>query len=181
MGFIQSIKEKVSGSLLSNKHDDYDYEEDYGPDEGDGYYDEDDEHVQMQRPTQSREPKRRSNVIQANPGRSSLGTKMNELGYNSGSKQISETVISHPKSIGDAVELCAHVRNGRMVIVDIAVLDKTEAQRVADYLSGVAQSLDGTIERVNNGIFAIAPRNHRVTVDYRGEDSDDSFPLVADR
>ena len=82
-----------------------------------------------------------------------------------------ETVIARPKVIDDAVEIGNHVRGGRMCIVDLTNLPAGEAQRIADYLGGVCLAIDGQTTRVNNGIFAVSPQNHRVLSDYREESS----------
>ena len=85
-----------------------------------------------------------------------------------------ESIIMRPKVIEDAVEICQHIRAGRMCIVDLTALNNPHAQRIADYLGGVCHALDGVTTRVNEGIFTVAPQTHRVMSDYRDEGSLDS-------
>lgn len=81
----------------------------------------------------------------------------------------SESIIMRPKLVDDAVEICNHVRAGRTCVIDLTALNNSNAQRIADFLSGVCQALDGVTERVNDGIFIVAPKNHKVRQDYREE------------
>ena len=90
-------------------------------------------------------------------------------GTSAASARPTETVVVRPKVIDDAVEIGNHVRGGRMCIVDLTNLPAAEAQRIADYLGGVCLAVDGQTTRVNNGIFAVSPQNHRVMSDYREE------------
>ena len=85
-----------------------------------------------------------------------------------------ETVIVRPKVVQDAIEICDHMRAGRMSIINLTGLDTSNAQRIADYLGGVCHALDGVITRVDEGVFTVAPQSHRVMNDYRDATSPDS-------
>jgi cell division inhibitor SepF len=43
------------------------------------------------------------------------------------------------------------------VVVDLQLLDASQAQRFIDFLSGAVWSLDGTIERVSEQVIVAAP------------------------
>ena len=189
-GFFSRVRESFRSVMLSpGAEDPYQNGDYYEEDDGYDYDDYEDEHVQMQTPRYEKSNQNIRRNSSNNPlptgrtaSRGSLSDKVIELGYTSGGeRQMSESVIAHPTNINDAVELCNHVRSGRMVIVDLTSLDKLNAQRIADYLSGVCQSLDGDTKRVNNGIFTISPKNHRVTSDYREEIAYEGnfFPMTA--
>ena len=90
-----------------------------------------------------------------------------------------ESIILRPKIVDDAVEICNHMRSGRMCIVDLTGLNNANAQRIADYLGGVCHALDGVTTRVNEGIFTVAPHSHRVMTDYREEMSHDRGSFFA--
>ena len=92
-----------------------------------------------------------------------------ESGKNQPSAPSVESIILRPKIVDDAVEICNHMRAGRMCIVDLTGLNNANAQRIADYLGGVCHALDGVTTRVNEGIFTVAPHSHRVMSDYREE------------
>ena len=92
-----------------------------------------------------------------------------EAGRNQSPVANVESIILRPKLVDDAVEICNHMRAGRMCIVDLTGLNNANAQRIADYLGGVCHALDGVTTRVNEGIFTVAPHSHRVMSDYREE------------
>jgi len=168
MGVFGRVKEGFRKMMLSPYAEDSSYREDeYYEDDGyydDRYDDEEPEQVQIHSKQES------SRKATGRTGSSRSSSKIVDF-YNDGSaaNRPSESIISHPQDINDAVEICNHVRAGRMVIVDLSGLDPVNAQRIADYLGGVCHSLDGDTKRVNNGIFTVAPKNHRVTSDYREE------------
>jgi len=183
-GFINKLSSLIRNGIGATE-DDYNHHDYDARYEDDDYYDGP-EDIQPQPP--KHDPVRRNDAATGRGySRSSLSNKVIELGYaQSAEGSRSESVIAHPVTISDAVEICSHVKSGRMVIVDLTGLEHIHAQRIADYLSGVCQSLDGDTQRVNNGIFTISPKNHRVTNDYRKEITpaeDHLFPtaMVAER
>ncbi|MCL1878163.1 MAG: cell division protein SepF [Defluviitaleaceae bacterium] len=175
-GFFRKISDKLSNNMLApgaeetdgyyDDYDDYDYEE------PDAY--EEPEPVRLRHDTRSAPASggRKNNVRQLR----SAGAKDNVYGF-TGAVNVhkqSETYIMHPKTMEDAVEIGSHVRSGRMCIVDLTGVATPEAQRIADYLCGNSDALDGSITRVNNSIIAVSPPSHRVVPNYREEPSFDS-------
>ena len=49
------------------------------------------------------------------------------------------------------------------VVVDMALLDDSSAQRFIDFLSGAVWSLDGSIQRVSDEVIVAAPMAIRLT------------------
>jgi len=78
-------------------------------------------------------------------------------------------IVTQPESIEDAEEICNHLRNKRVVVVNLEALDKAEAQRIIDFLSGAVHALDGSIQRVSmtSWIFVVAPCNVDVMGDFK--------------
>lgn len=68
-------------------------------------------------------------------------------------------MISHPKNISDASSLCTKFKENFICIVDLEGVEQTNAQRIADVLSGAVFVLNGNIERVTNNVFIMAPKN----------------------
>jgi len=173
LGFFKGISERLSNRMMAP-----------GAEEADGYYDEydddydddyDDEPEFEVRYTKQDKNSRTAKSTQNARTSSRAAQRDNVYGLPQAqtplalhSKQA-ETVVMHPKSMEDAVEIGSHVRSGRMGIVDLTGVPTTEAQRVADYLCGISDALDGAITRVNNTIITVSPANHRVMPDYREE------------
>jgi len=196
-GFFGSIKEKIMavalapGAKQTKYVDEYDDDDDLYDEE---YYDDDDEYeeeeaepVQVHYTQKSARSTARS-TGSASSARTSSSTRTAskeapkeaakpsnvyslQSQASSSTQRYTETVISKPKVIDDAVEIGNHVRGGRMCIVDLTNLPAGEAQRIADYLGGVCLALDGVTTRVNNGIFTVSPQNHKVMTDYRDDAS----------
>ncbi len=64
-----------------------------------------------------------------------------------------------------AQKIADHLVNGRTVVLNLESTNKESARRLIDFLSGVAYSISGYIQRVANSTFVIVPKN----VDVSGE------------
>lgn len=78
-------------------------------------------------------------------------------------------VVMQPENFEDAKDICDHLKSKRPVVVNLEDLEKNEAQRIVDFLSGSIYSLDGNIQKVSNGIFIIAPSNVDIDGDFKDE------------
>jgi len=148
----------------------------------DGYYDEYDEDeyendYEPEQPLKINTQTRDNKKSKASASRNRGSSISNVYGFTSPASSASavqpsaETYLVHPKVMDDAVEIGSHVRNGRMCIVDLTGVASTEAQRIADYLCGCSDTVDGSVNRISNTIIAVSPRNHKVMRDYRGDSS----------
>jgi cell division inhibitor SepF len=66
--------------------------------------------------------------------------------------------------------LCDSIREGRTVIVNLEGVERPEAQRIADFLSGAAYSLQGDIQRISKAIFIVAPGGVKVSGEHLKEE-----------
>ncbi len=64
-----------------------------------------------------------------------------------------------------AQKIADHLLSDRTVVLNLEATNKEHARRLIDFLSGVAYSIDGYIQRVANNTFVIVPKN----VDVSGE------------
>ena len=80
-----------------------------------------------------------------------------------------KVVIMQPESFDDAQEISEHLKNKKPIVVNLEDLEKECAQRIIDFLSGAAYALDGSIQKVANGIFLIAPYNVDIMGDFKDE------------
>lgn len=64
-----------------------------------------------------------------------------------------------------AQKIADHLLNRRTVVLNLELANKESCRRLIDFLSGVAYSIDGYIQRVANNTFVIVPNN----VDVSGE------------
>ncbi|HHV95368.1 MAG TPA: cell division protein SepF [Clostridiaceae bacterium] len=80
-----------------------------------------------------------------------------------------KVVVIQPQNIDDAQEISNHLKENKPVIVNLESMEKEPAQRIVDFFCGAVYALDGSIYRVSNSIFLIAPYN----VDVMGDFKDD--------
>ena len=178
IGMLKKIGDKLTNGMLApGARQAEEYYDDYDDYEDDGYEDDyEDEQEQIQVRSSRQEKSSRGSKGAALPaarGSSRSGTRDNVYGFTPGTVTVhkqSESVINHPKTMEDAVEIGSHVRSGRMCIVDLTGVPTAEAQRIADYLCGIGDALDGAITRVNHTIITVSPPSHRVMQDYRSDD-----------
>lgn len=65
--------------------------------------------------------------------------------------------INRPKSFDEIQKLIDKLKTKQGVLVDFAETDAALAQRMLDFLSGAVYALDGSIDRVDNKIYVMAP------------------------
>ena len=68
-----------------------------------------------------------------------------------------QVVISNPESVNDCGALCDYVKANKIVIVNLDKAEHGTAQRIVDFLSAVAYSLEGDIQPVSSRTFVVAP------------------------
>jgi cell division inhibitor SepF len=97
-----------------------------------------------------------------------------------GGTQVS---VFSPRSYQDVVEIADSLRNRQVVIVNLQNADRTLLQRVVDFTSGVAYTIDGKIQKLAESIYLVVPSG--VVVNAAGlRDSmiaDGTFDFMANR
>ncbi|MBX5467608.1 MAG: cell division protein SepF [Firmicutes bacterium] len=74
-------------------------------------------------------------------------------------------VVTHPRSFEDGQVIADQVKGRRPVIVNFDQADERSAQRLLNFLSGVAYALDGGLRKVGDGIFLLTPSNIEVAAE----------------
>jgi cell division inhibitor SepF len=68
-----------------------------------------------------------------------------------------EVSVYSPRSYQDVVEIADSLRNRQVVIVNLQNADRTLLQRVVDFTSGVAYTIDGKIQKLAESIYLVVP------------------------
>lgn len=77
---------------------------------------------------------------------------------NAGSRRGgTEVSVYSPRSFQDVVEIADALRNRQVVIVNLQNADRTLLQRVVDFTSGVAYTIDGKIQKLAEAIYLVVP------------------------
>ena len=74
-----------------------------------------------------------------------------------------QVMLTYPKEIVDATDICDYLRKGHVCVVNLEGVDRAHAQRIADFLSGAVYVSDGAIERINTNIFIAAPSHVHIS------------------
>jgi len=141
---------------------------------GDDYDDFDDEYDDYEVPSYKNEKETMDYAPQARPVSAPIASRL------SSKKNTSQVVSIHtnvqmqvciikPECYEDAQEICDQVKARKPVVVNLEKVEYPTAQRIMDFLSGTCYSLEGTIQRVANNIFIIAPENVDVSGDFKEE------------
>ena len=144
MGFIDKLKGAFNPDMESDM-----YDQDY---ENDGF-DYDDE--PQENGTQN---------FGYTQGGVSRNQSVGGMGLDSGALEL-KVVKPEKYDSATAQKIADHLLHRRTVVLNLESTNKESARRLIDFLSGVAYSIEGYIQRVANNTFVIVPSN----VDVSGE------------
>ncbi len=138
MGFIEKVKKWTSGDDVNdNGYDGYDTDD----------YDEDPQDYEDETPVQQQTAAPARNVT-----------------LNSGALEM-KLIKPERYDSATAQKIADHLLSHRTVVLNLESTNKESARRLIDFLSGVAYSIDGNIQRVTTNTVVIVPSN----VDVSGE------------
>lgn len=79
--------------------------------------------------------------------------------------------VLYPESFDEARNICQFLRLNQAVIVNLENMNRDNAQRIVDFISGAVYSLDGGIKKISAGIFVVTPSSF-VVEENNGEEPD---------
>lgn len=80
-----------------------------------------------------------------------------------------KVVILQPTSYNDSQDIADHLKSKKPVVVNLERLEKADARKMVDFLSGAVYALDGSMQKVANGILLLAPYNVGIMGDFSSE------------
>jgi cell division inhibitor SepF len=95
--------------------------------------------------------------------RNSSNSRANPNVYSINTNVQMQVVVIQPTCYEDAEEICDHIKEEKPVVINLEKVEYTIAQRIMDFLSGTCYSLEGSIQKVTNNIFVIAPENVEIS------------------
>lgn len=75
----------------------------------------------------------------------------------------SNMIITQISDFSDCKDIVKQLRERKSVIINVDQLDKVNARRSVDFLSGAVTAIDGTIKKVSGSIIVVAPNNVKLT------------------
>lgn len=68
-----------------------------------------------------------------------------------------EVAVFAPRSFGDVTEIADALRGSRVVIVNLQGMERGLLQRIVDFTSGVAYTLEGKIQKLAEAMYLVVP------------------------
>ena len=106
-----------------------------------------------------------------------VGAKRNVVPLSDASRRNGGSVaVFAPRSFGDVTEIADALRARQVVIVNVQGADRNLLQRVVDFTSGVAYTIDGRIQKLAESIYLIVPAGVNVnSANLREQMNDDGM------
>jgi cell division inhibitor SepF len=70
-----------------------------------------------------------------------------------------EVVVIEPHSFDDAATIVQYLKDRKIVMLNLHLLDKEQCQRTIDFVCGASQALNGNPKKVGDLVFVFAPSN----------------------
>lgn len=106
-----------------------------------------------------------SDTASRRSGRERTGSTMsgNVIGLPSVNQVTSEVMVVEPRSFDEMAQVVQNLRERKTVIMNLSLMDPTDAQRSVDFVAGGTYAIDGHQERIGENIFLFTPSCVTVT------------------
>lgn len=88
-----------------------------------------------------------------------------------------KVVVVEPTNYDEVQDICNNLKSKKPIIINFENIDKDVARRMVDFISGAVFALDGTIQKVSNGIVIVAPSNVDILGDLKNGIGKEDFDL----
>ncbi len=88
-----------------------------------------------------------------------------------------KVIVVEPRSFDEAKGITDNLKNRRPVIVNLEQAEPDLAKRVVDFVSGATYALNGSQQKVGNGIFLFVPNNMDITSDLKDQNREKNMFL----
>ena len=68
-------------------------------------------------------------------------------------------VLVEPTEFEQVQSICDDLKSKKPSVINFENMDKDTARRMVDFISGAVYALNGTIQKISNGIVIVAPAN----------------------
>ena len=94
-----------------------------------------------------------------NKGKSMVTTMNAETNKFKLDSNLNKVIIREPNEYSDAQDIADCLKENYPVFINLQRLEKAQAKRVVDFLSGTIYAIDGDIKRVGTNLFLCTPKN----------------------
>ena len=81
------------------------------------------------------------------------------------STKNSKVLVVEPEFFNDAPTICDNLKNNKTVVVNLENADFEDGRKIFDFLNGAVYALDGTIQKISENVFILAPQTVDVITD----------------
>lgn len=74
-------------------------------------------------------------------------------------QKSSKVILCEPRAYAEAQQVADHLKSRRAVVVNLQSIQKEQAKRFVDFLSGTVYAIGGDIQKVGVNIFLCTPDN----------------------
>jgi cell division inhibitor SepF len=76
-----------------------------------------------------------------------------------------QVIVFKPQKYSEAAEIADHFKNKKTIVLNLENTNKDVANRLIDFLGGVAYAGDGDLKRISNTTYMIVPFNVEISGD----------------
>ena len=87
---------------------------------------------------------------------------LNHPSFNRGGNEV---VVVEPRSFDDAATIVQHLKDRKIVMLNLHLLDKEQMQRTIEFVCGATQALNGQPNKVGDLVLVFAPSNVTLSAD----------------
>jgi len=99
--------------------------------------------------------------------------------FNLHSQRQVHVVVVEPRSFDEVQGITDNLKNRCPVIVNLEQAESDLAKRVVDFVSGATYALNGSLQKVGNGIFLFVPNNMDISSELKSESKEKGlFPWI---
>ncbi|MCY6483723.1 cell division protein SepF [Clostridium aestuarii] len=100
---------------------------------------------------------------------SSKNKKQNNKVVSIHTASSTKVVIVKPNDYDEAIGICDHLKNRKITVVNMTKLESKVAQRLLDFMAGASYALDGSLEKVEGGVYLLSPSNVDISNEFKDE------------
>ncbi len=111
----------------------------------------------------SEEDHLKKNMSQAKQHKQYLPSQKHNIVSLQSIQKSSKVVLVEPRVYAEAQEIADQLKNRRAVVVNLQRIEKDQAKRIVDFLSGTVYAIGGDIQKIGTDIFLCTPDNVEVS------------------
>lgn len=108
------------------------------------------------------------------PKRNAAPVRRNESSFDNGP----EVLVLEPEVFKDAPSICNKIRANKTVVLNLKNTDYENGRKIFDFLSGALFALDGSINKIADNVFILAPKVVAVLTNPDNEEMDFDSPIL---